>query len=350
MNAPFIMPVAALTALYPTSTSHAGRPRAPYQCLDNSKIKKLVIVFRNYPSDPANADEYWRTIKHTIQDLPTSLRSLIVLATSTDASGKLKPGKLCTHHNGLRADLIYSIWAWVKHELDSGIGIFLYPILVKAGLPMLQEWKVRQLEPVQRMWRRDFDALEQTPEGRQPIISDKWSYQENQCPACMLARIGSDTQVLSALYAGMVGRYSSKKVGKKDKSRSNRVNFIRYLLKQSDSGEKLVDESWDLGKEMKRVREGWREHQRDSVRVNFYGRKSRSSISSSSQPRDSCILINTSELFDLNDNVKSFADPQDSSFVACSANTGCTESGIGVDISDLAGTGKPLRRSRLVNL
>lgn len=163
------------------------------------------------------------------------------------------------------------MWSWVRHEF-SAIGKFIYPLLIANMLSHTQERRIRQLEPVLRMWRKDYvHGLSAAP-GRDPIITgDRWSFQADQCDACMLARIGSSEVVLRALYAGMLARFSLDKlttskvilaelgVSAFDYPKSKRVRFVRYWIKGSSRGTDLLFSAADLGLEIKKLHKVWKE-------------------------------------------------------------------------------------------
>ncbi|CAO2652578.1 Nn.00g008610.m01.CDS01 [Neocucurbitaria sp. VM-36] len=232
--------------------------------LHNSDMKKLVRILRNvpFPSSSSKDISYQRHTKANIQDLPRRLRSShLSLSTSN----------LCTTHKGLDANLIADIWAWLRHEVDGAIGKFLYPLIMCGVLTKNQELKMRQLEPVQQMWYPDFTMEMSAPPGRRPAqCGSKWCYQIDQCPACMLARIGSDEDVMFALFAGMVGRMKDKATGIDvlrgmvglEKARSKRLRFVRYWIRASRGGDSMVFEAGELGIKMKRLRHEWKVEQR----------------------------------------------------------------------------------------
>ncbi|KAF2241128.1 hypothetical protein BU26DRAFT_571985 [Trematosphaeria pertusa] len=273
------MPSTALAVLYSTSGT-AGRSRkvTSHKGLHNSDMKQLVRVLCSvpFPSTPEAEKKYIHDLKAAIHSLPSHLRSATVQLKSTEdkETGKVKPGRLCSQHKGLNTLLICNIWAFVKHEFDAGVGHYIYPVIMYGGLTKYQECKARQLEPVLQMWHPEFTVEGSIPPDHEPVIPGflydngsflpKWTYQENECPACMLARIGSDGDVLAALLSGMVARFSSRRIGKRDEAKSSRIRFVRYWLKACDGGAKLVDEAWDLGEEMRRVRKAWKEHARST--------------------------------------------------------------------------------------
>lgn len=302
------MPSAALGGFYSNINRKGGSRNITYHNLHNTDIKKLVSILRDYPTD-SNSSSYWHEVKKASSDLPRHLRSssLPSFLTSEDKDERDKTGTLCAEHKGLNHGLIHSIWSSLRYELDKGVGGFLYPVIMKAGLPAHQEVKIRQLEPVLEMWQKDFDIVDHTPEGREAIypimyadncLVSKWHFQENECPACMLARIGSDDKVLFALLASLIGKFSDRNVGKKDQIKSVRIRWMRYWLKQFEDGEEMVNEAWELGEEMKRVRKAYKAH-RGCEKKGFYRRAGRAGTASSHHPtnRESNVGIDISGEF-----------------------------------------------------
>ncbi|KAF2277214.1 uncharacterized protein EI97DRAFT_313288 [Westerdykella ornata] len=292
------MAPAGLARLYAHLPSSPTSRNITYRDLHNHDIKCLASILRDYPIRPDSASSYWVTTKDAIKDLPSHLRSssLSRLSTSETKDGKTKDGKLCAGHAGLNASLIHSLFFAFRSEIDHGLGAFLYPIFIFAGLPHAQELRFRQIEPISQMWRSDFDIADHTLPGREPLVPTeqldggrrvpKWRRQENGCVACILSRLGSDKDVLFALMAGMVGCYSSRVVGKKTSDiKSKRVRFVRYWLKKfGREGEKMAEEAWECGKELRRVRRAWREYARRSGQKGFYGQGSGGLVGMSGSP------------------------------------------------------------------
>lgn len=289
---------AALTGFYSTSEA-SGRSRkvTNHKYLSNSDMKQLARVLRGvpFPYNPEADKNYRCKLKQHINDLPWHLRStgLGITYTENKETGKVKPGRLCSAHEGLGSRLIYSIWDWVKYQLENRVGQYMYPVIMHGGLTKHQELKARQLEPVLQMYRTDFTVAGSAPPDHEPITPGylsgravwvpKFSYQVNECPACILARIGSDTDVLSALMSGVVAHMSSGHIGHRDDIRSVRVRFIKYWLKVNKGGEKMVDQAWELGKEIRRMRQEWK------VGCNPQG---------TSNVRESVVPVDISEMYD----------------------------------------------------
>ncbi|OAL44331.1 hypothetical protein IQ07DRAFT_592399 [Pyrenochaeta sp. DS3sAY3a] len=130
-----------------------------------------------------------------------------------------------------------------------------------------QERQVRQLEPVREMWHSDFTAETSTLPGFNHVNAGRtWKYQAGQCPACMLTRIGSDENVLFAIFAGMTGRLQPGKSGVGptlesldcDHIKSKRLRFMRYWILRFRRGDIMLTEACRLGLEMKASRNVWK--------------------------------------------------------------------------------------------
>lgn len=232
--------------------------------LHNSDMKLLVAIFRGEPLPVSQGREKAHHIqtKNNIHNLPRRLRSSHFSVSLTN---------LCSTHKGLDAHLVTDICAWVQHEIDSAIGRFLYPLIMSNALTKNEEMKVRQLEPVSQMWQSDFEIEASTPPGHEPVQGgEKWAFQTDKCPACILARLGSDCDILFALFAGMVGRMKDKATGTNnghgvvsfEKIRSKRLRFVRYWIKASPSGNQLLFDAGRLGLKMKQMRREWKMEQR----------------------------------------------------------------------------------------
>lgn len=224
--------------------------------IDHTDMKRLVRILRNVPERTDDQAWYRSYTKQIITGLPRRLRSSPLSFGS--------PQNLCYIHKGLNVHLINDIWEWLKYEFEGALGAFMYPMIMHNLLTPDQQWKVRQLEPVLQMWQRGFSPDSSAPPGHAPIFAgDKWYYQRDQCPACMMARIGSDKNVLFALFSGMVCRFNIKETGYEEaihgfagwnRTSSKRVRFIKYWLRKTPNGDNAVFEAGELGMRMKRLR------------------------------------------------------------------------------------------------
>lgn len=256
-----------------------------FRRLHNNEMKDLVHILREFPSDAPERvkSDYRKYIKEDIHSLPRCLRSSRV---------SIHSGDLCSMHNGLNARLIDDIWSWLQHELSGAIGLFLYPVIMSGRLTHFEAIQVRKLEPVLQMWQPGFDITKSAPPGFRAIESgSKWAFQSNRCPACMLARIGSDDEVLFALFAGMVGRVSSKlfntdeahpTVAVWEKPKSKRIRFVRYWVLASRGGNGRLFEAGRIGMKMKGIRYDWKKDQRRRSSLEQFDAK----IGPNPRPRD----------------------------------------------------------------
>lgn len=218
--------------------------------MKGADIKQLVLVLRNDPRSPLGPGDLQseKATVHAIKQLPRRLRSTILSSH----------GSLCHAHKGLDANLINDVWAWIKFELEVGVGRFLYPMIMSTGtLSEDEELRVRQLEPVVEMFLPEWTLPQSAPPGKQPINAGaKWAYQRNGCPACMLSRIGSDTDVLFALFVGMYGHLRARSGGHKgvENVRSKRMRFVRYWMRTHAKGDQLAREAYEFGVKLKAMR------------------------------------------------------------------------------------------------
>jgi hypothetical protein len=216
--------------------------------LSNNDMRKLVGILSGVPSGLIRKDEedaYVTKVKGAIKALPHQLRAPKL---------SLRNSNLCHLHKGLDDYLINDIWAWVKHEFEGAIGEFIWPIIVSGIISTYQELTIRQLEPVLQMWREDFDLALSPPPGRLPInAGSRWHFQGNKCPACMLARIGSDLQVLGTLFMGMVCRNPStqRSFFRPEEIKHKRLRFVRYWMKSLPCGAQELSAKYDLAVELK---------------------------------------------------------------------------------------------------
>lgn len=136
----------------------------------------------------------------------------------------------------------------------------LAPLWYHGVLSAAQEQRLWCLEPVVEMWKEGFDPVAEAALEREPcrvLVGpwtrrrvSKWGRQEDGCFACMLARIGGDENVCFALLTGMVARMKSERI--KD-GKSGRVQWVEAWLKGFQGSERLIQEAWALGKEIKEM-------------------------------------------------------------------------------------------------
>lgn len=267
-----------LHTLIPRSESNS-KPKILH-ALTDTDIESLVPVLSKYPALSSNLLEitdYLSSKKTEIHDLPSHLRASFLTSLFThvprlrNRRGRRK-WKLCVHHAGLNASLITSTFETLRREICCKAIPWIHPVLTcpEAVPTVLHDivLLIRTLEPVSRMWDPSFDIDDCTPEGYTPLINEyhKWYFQENRCPGCMLARLGSHRKVLAALLAVMVARYTPESVGGRGRGRSRRVKWVECSLGGFPAGEGWVSDAWGVGDQLKIAkmrmiegdRKGWR--------------------------------------------------------------------------------------------
>ncbi|KAF1980297.1 hypothetical protein BU23DRAFT_625497 [Bimuria novae-zelandiae CBS 107.79] len=200
------------------------------------------------------------------------------------------------------------------------------------------EYRARRLEPVPQICVPGFTVHDCAPEGHEPIwpghvdekgafVSD-WGYEQSQCPACILARIGSDISVLFALLAGMVARISRRRRGSKNKLRSRRVLFVKTWLEACGDGKEFVDDAFWLEEEMRGIKRelNREEHQAKKPAQNENG--VRADISSHRQPDTPAFHGEDAPI-----TRSIFGDPQPRPVAPVRRGSGAS-SAVAVDISD----------------
>jgi hypothetical protein len=261
--------------------------------LSTSDMKKIVRVLQGVPSGLFRKDDeeaYVKQAKETIKALPSRLRAATLFFHKSN---------LCHIHKGLDDYLINEIFAWIKHEFEGAIGKYIYPIIMSEILSPYEESLIRRLEPVSQMWRRDFDLALTPPPKRTPInAGTKWHFQGDQCPACMLARMGSDMDILGALFTGMVARSpnTQRSFFRPEEIRQKRLRFVRYWMKSHPCGEKEVPDKYQFGVYLKTLRPQAKKLIGDREKKFFYNRHSilppvgtvNTGTSSSRGSRDRC--------------------------------------------------------------
>src|SRR5689334_14352370 len=120
----------------------------PFRKMDTRRlhareIRQLVRVLRKDPY--SNVDlESTNAEKATVSAIKLLPRRLRVKLLSSH-------GTLCHTHKGLDHHLIEDIWAWIKFELETAIGRFIYPLVMSGTLSTEDEHRIRQLEPAVEM-------------------------------------------------------------------------------------------------------------------------------------------------------------------------------------------------------
>ncbi|KAI9660592.1 MAG: hypothetical protein M1821_009944 [Bathelium mastoideum] len=253
---------AAGRALYAESRLERPRKRLRrYIDLTGSQISLLTRVFSNAPppdligTSPRH-EAYAEITLDLINALPTALltsppnKHLFGLFTS-DNNQCLVPDprrsdgrpfkRLCHLHSRLQCPLVHSILRFVLDEIT-----FYMPKIQELPFDPTERSLFDQLVDVASLYMRphNFEACW----GRCPPV--QWEHQRNKCAGCILARIGSDANVLIALSAVHRARVREETHGTQLRALWYE-EWMRALNAQD--GDYLIEKSRALGHSMKRV-------------------------------------------------------------------------------------------------
>lgn len=247
---------AAVHALYGPQSK-----RSHFYALSSRNMALLARVFNGVPLE--NTPEK-TALDQLISSLPSCLRSSGMHRSPSQKTGLVHPGHLCDIHKDLKKALCYEIWDIVEHEVDA-INVFTNPLLMSQELDANEKLRIHQLEHVPDLYTSGPDCRTCAVKPHGSCVP-KYVYVKTQCPACMLATLGSGPEALVALLAGMIARVSSKQLGTREKLISRRAKLVTCWLQSMQRGSRLTDEAWTLGIKMKEIR--WLHKARKAPRAN----------------------------------------------------------------------------------
>ncbi|KAJ9638388.1 hypothetical protein H2199_007076 [Coniosporium tulheliwenetii] len=162
--------------------------------------------------------------------------------------GRGDSGVLCELHAPLNYYLVRSLFHFVRREINDQIPAFISD-LHEAGVLTKEQMAVFSvLDTVPGMWRSNFTDSFAAVRLDGGLAMSKWRRQEDHCYACMLARLGGDEQVVFALAAGILGRHRGKGI---HIANSKRLLWIESWLSGFENRERMMGDSWALGKQLK---------------------------------------------------------------------------------------------------
>ncbi|KAL9079464.1 MAG: hypothetical protein Q9157_001673 [Trypethelium eluteriae] len=238
-----------------------SKPLRRYNNLSESEISLLTRVLSNAPSQnllrtSPRYETYVNITQEMIQALPSVLttppptKHLFGLFTTDNNQCMVKDPRridgrpfrgLCDMHSRLQCPLTHSILRFVLDEITCYM-----PRLFELPFEPECQSLFEVLINVTSLYLRpvDFEKLW----GRPP--SQGWERQKNRCAACILARIGSDADVLVGLSAVYRAR-----VREETYDFHLRASWYDEWIRAhaGHDGENLVEKSHALGSVMKRV-------------------------------------------------------------------------------------------------
>jgi hypothetical protein len=169
--------------------SQRSEGRYPRYVIDLSKdeMRMLIEILHIDTTGTMKHDEY---IKKAIADLPKRVRRDRLASSNKE---------ICRLHHGVNSDVIRDILDLIKREVEHHPHWFEeFPHLTKP----LDQLILTKLRAIKGMWIK---------RPSKPVDPDLWSYQENCCPACMVARVTGDKNALRNLRVSLLSRTPVRK-------------------------------------------------------------------------------------------------------------------------------------------
>lgn len=177
--------------------------------------------------------------------------------------------KLCDVHKGMNAHAIAHIFELLQWEVGFHLDVMLdYPRYDKEVGRELKS-VINRLRAMQGMWTEDDEMLD---------ARRAWTFQENECQACSLARAGSNTGILRDLRVTLLSRTRTRKEHRVPRL----VPFVEGCMNHHMNSLELFHVSGELAYAFKKARKAAvrhhlkrRRHRRESRRDEDYPRERR---------------------------------------------------------------------------
>lgn len=209
--------------------------------LTQKDIELLTLVLHRYRTD----EESVKKVQDLIASLPPQLRRSGFLNLISNRTSRLPAvAPACSLHRPLNGQVIRSIFNLVALEVGVRINHLVassdkFSYVQRASLESLRELHSMWLEP--NVYSNTFLQLP----------SPQWSYQEDKCEACILARIGGDVNILISLRAVMLSRTRTKKRRRRPRITRWLEEWIKHhedlkgtMFKNSDEDGKAFKNAW----------------------------------------------------------------------------------------------------------
>jgi hypothetical protein len=231
--------------------THDTMPPARYTELSHSDINLLTEILNHAPQSPSRIYKrsYEEIVRSQIARLPSHLLSKIPILST-----------FCSLHHKIISLPMVGILKAFQYEVDFAAQQLWAPLQDKGVLTPRQNDLLTSLEDLSIIWLsiEEFQVKYKRP----PSVEQK-SRTATKCAACALARIGGDQEAMIALGAFFIGR-TSPKIWRKSK----RILWMEAWLQNSmeeDSAKQAVEELWQLGKELRRLRKEYTEVKREGI-------------------------------------------------------------------------------------
>lgn len=202
--------------------------------LSRREVRMLTQIL--HPDNTGSSFHQVPLIEQLIQSLPKSLRRQRPLSLR-----RIRSSGLCEVHKRLNADLMKDILSLVQSEVTTKFRpLDLYPELV----PPVEGDILARLRALQGMWTK--------PSMNDPVAPKALPYQINGCPACMLARIAADSEIIRDLRVVLQSRTRTRK----NHRAPALMVFVDECIRQfgDDEADELFGTASNLAFQMKVIR------------------------------------------------------------------------------------------------
>lgn len=225
--------------------------RASLEEFSADETAMLTEVLRIDVNGWSSTDHRMRVRQLSLR-LPAALRRRKLMMGLVRLNGAGNTPPLCEWHEELNHALVHDILSLVDREVTGKLEL-LSQQCPDAVQPKEAEM-VRALEAMRGMWTKPYPPS--------AVLPGAWDYQANQCDACMLSRIASDTEPLRLLRSALLSR-----------TRTRRKHRAPRLLKFVDACIALHDLSTQIWYESGLAAFGLKNARKNAVRKLVYQHK-----------------------------------------------------------------------------
>jgi hypothetical protein len=229
-------------------------PKLPksYKELTWKELSLLASILSHQPPPtlPISASQhrtYARLTKTDIEKLPPRLQdhpNIIVryLNRRWQDDERTSHRDLCPTHIKLNRNITHSLCRFIQNEIDISIPAIIDTLSNVNTLPLSIRRQFQELREVSGMWL----SPESYSKRFEKVAPSRWQFQQDGCPACIISRLGGESQVLISLKAGMLTRFRTC-------NRSKRHAFVDALINEGfveDEAVQIEQSAADLGAEL----------------------------------------------------------------------------------------------------
>lgn len=225
--------------------------------MDGDDRAKLTDIFQTRPGE--DAVKWANRVSSQIAELPSHLKKPNLLTGLLGTSCPSAP--LCKFHKNLNPRLVRSIFDTVAIEIGLRCNTF---IANGPRVPHKYLNAIAALRKTHSMWldHQTFGSFFHEQPARE------WPYQQDQCEACMLSRLGGNLDVLTILRTVLISRTRIISASRRRKGPPLLLSFVeQWIISHGSLGRERILQSDQDGAELKIVRKGILKHKRDERRA-----------------------------------------------------------------------------------